>query len=86
MERLAGFQKTRSRPITGPTALLQEGTSLFAIYVIQSLWMTDFYEWGPVLARPSHPRDWPEDRPQAFCALESGGEAVELRLWTGSGS
>jgi hypothetical protein len=85
LEKWAGLPQSGRGHFPEADSFLKEGASLFALYLIQSLWMVDLFELGPLLARRSLPTDLPEGEPQAFCALETAGEPVELRLWMAAG-
>lgn len=62
-------------------SLYREMCSLYAIFVAHFMWSDEFYKLGPLLARPSTPKDWPAEGPQSLCAVEVDGEPVEIRLW-----
>jgi hypothetical protein len=64
--------------------LLGELATLFCVHLINSYWSRDFFEMGPVLARPSHPGDWPPRTADATCNLSVDQQWVELRLWVDS--
>jgi hypothetical protein len=64
--------------------IFNEMSSLYAVYLIYSFWMSDFSEMGLILPRPSTAADWPHKEPDATCALSVQNNLVEIRLWVGA--
>lgn len=65
-----------------PMAAFREMATLYATYLAHSLWVDEFFELGPILSRPSSPRDWPSrTQCHAYSALSVDGDLLEIRFW-----
>ena len=63
-------------------AIFQEMVTLYSIFLAHSMWVDEFFELGPILARPCRPKDWPPlNQSHSFCAVGVDQEPVEIRLW-----
>jgi hypothetical protein len=56
-------------------------TVLYCIYLIQNFWVSELFELGLILPRPSSPRDWPAREPDATCRLLVDTHPLEIRFW-----
>jgi len=61
--------------------IFSEMATLYSLYLIQQFWLTENFELGPVLPRPSTRSQWPAREPHATCALWVEDNPVEIRLW-----
>ncbi|MGH7740123.1 MAG: hypothetical protein ACREL1_08260 [bacterium] len=61
--------------------IFNEMGTLYGIYLIQHFWLSEIFELGPVLARPSTPDTWPRREPDSTCSLLVGSNPLEIRLW-----
>jgi len=61
--------------------IFTEMTTLYCIYLIQQFWLTENFELGPILLRPSTPAQWPAREPHATCGILVDHHPVEIRLW-----
>lgn len=61
--------------------IFNEMNTLYCIHLIQSFWLTEIYQLGPIVPRPSTPESWPVREPDATCGLLVEQNPVEIRLW-----
>jgi hypothetical protein len=54
---------------------------LLCINLLVGHWKPSLPNLGPILPRPSTPRDWPARPPDAACAFLADKDPVEARLW-----
>lgn len=61
--------------------IFSEMATLYCIYLIQQFWLSEDFQMGPILPRPSTPAHWPAREPHATCSLLVENNPVEIRLW-----
>ncbi len=61
--------------------LFNEMATLYCIYLVQNFWVSELFELGLILPRPSAPRDWPPRDPNATCQLLVDTHPLEIRFW-----
>lgn len=81
VDRWMGIFREKGMEVQDGGAVYREMASLYAIFLAHFMWSNEFYELGPLLSRPSTPKDWPAEEPQSSCAVEVDGEPVEIKLW-----
>ena len=61
--------------------IFHEMSTLYCVYLIQYFWISELFELGLVLPRPSTPQNWPVRDPDSTCSLLVEQNPVEIRLW-----
>lgn len=85
LEKLVRIFAEKGGPTANGKSLFQEMVTLYSIFLVHYVCLDELFELGPILARASRPSQWPSVEPHVLCAVEVGGEPVEIRLWIGSG-
>ncbi len=85
LDKLMEVFQEKGVEINGSSALFKEMVTLYAIFLVHYMCADEFLELGPILARPSQPKDWPPlKESHSFCAVGVDHEPVEIRLWIDS--
>ena len=61
--------------------IFHEMATLYVVYLIQSFWLSEIFELGLIIPRPSTPDQWPVREPNVTCSLLAGDHPVEIRFW-----
>lgn len=54
---------------------------LYCVSILIECWKPQFLHFGPLLPRPTSPRDWPSRAPDAARAMLVDKSALEIRYW-----
>jgi len=72
------------RRSTDPDAM-KTLTILYGVALVLECGSPILFDFGPILPRPSDPRNWPPRPPDASCALLVDKNPVEIRYWNMGG-
>jgi len=82
MDKLRSALQEKGKDFDSRTAVFQEMVTLYSIFLINSMWMDDLFNLGPLMARPCGAQDRPPmTQSHSFCAIGVEREPVEIRLW-----
>src|ERR1700733_4204322 len=59
LDKLMDRFREMDKGFPNKTALLQEMVTLYTVFLINSTWMDEYFNLGPILARPCKPEDRP---------------------------